>query len=193
MRIIAGRWGGRPIAAPPGRETRPTADRVREAGWTVHKTGNFNGTVSTTTVYYPSTMRGDALNLAKALHDDGFLMCIDVTGVDYRTASDSTTSLSFLSFVWPAERWSLAVYRHQLVDYGNSFQSDRIDLVLPAEFGQVAVFPVAGATDLEIVNYGVSFGWRFNDALSVGAGLSWYDFEIDTVSGSVLTGEYCRR
>jgi 16S rRNA (guanine966-N2)-methyltransferase len=31
VRIIAGRWGGRPIAAPPGRETRPTADRVREA------------------------------------------------------------------------------------------------------------------------------------------------------------------
>ena len=46
------------------------ADRVRAAGWDVHKTGNFNGTVSTTTVYYPSTMRGDALNLAKALPGD---------------------------------------------------------------------------------------------------------------------------
>lgn len=31
MRIIAGEWGGRSIDAPPGRETRPTADRVREA------------------------------------------------------------------------------------------------------------------------------------------------------------------
>ncbi|MEX0892070.1 MAG: 16S rRNA (guanine(966)-N(2))-methyltransferase RsmD [Gemmatimonadota bacterium] len=31
MRIIAGRWGGRRLAAPPGRSTRPTADRVREA------------------------------------------------------------------------------------------------------------------------------------------------------------------
>lgn len=31
MRIIAGDWGGRRIAAPPGRDTRPTADRVREA------------------------------------------------------------------------------------------------------------------------------------------------------------------
>ena len=43
------------------------ADRVRAGRVDVHKTGNFNGTVSTTTVYYPSTMRGDALNLAKAL------------------------------------------------------------------------------------------------------------------------------
>jgi 16S rRNA (guanine966-N2)-methyltransferase len=30
MRIIAGRWRGRPLEAPPGRTTRPTADRVRE-------------------------------------------------------------------------------------------------------------------------------------------------------------------
>lgn len=31
MRIIAGTWRGRPIAAPAGAATRPTADRVREA------------------------------------------------------------------------------------------------------------------------------------------------------------------
>jgi 16S rRNA (guanine966-N2)-methyltransferase len=30
MRIIAGEWRGRPIDAPPGSATRPTADRVRE-------------------------------------------------------------------------------------------------------------------------------------------------------------------
>jgi 16S rRNA (guanine966-N2)-methyltransferase len=30
MRIIAGKWRGRPLEAPPGLETRPTADRVRE-------------------------------------------------------------------------------------------------------------------------------------------------------------------
>lgn len=31
MRIIAGRWRGRKLAAPAGETTRPTADRVREA------------------------------------------------------------------------------------------------------------------------------------------------------------------
>jgi 16S rRNA (guanine966-N2)-methyltransferase len=31
VRIVAGEWGGRRIAAPPGRGTRPTTDRVREA------------------------------------------------------------------------------------------------------------------------------------------------------------------
>ena len=31
IRIIAGEFGGRRLEAPPGRETRPTSDRVREA------------------------------------------------------------------------------------------------------------------------------------------------------------------
>jgi 16S rRNA (guanine966-N2)-methyltransferase len=31
MRIVAGRWRGRSIVAPDGRQVRPTADRVREA------------------------------------------------------------------------------------------------------------------------------------------------------------------
>jgi 16S rRNA (guanine966-N2)-methyltransferase len=31
MRVIAGRYGGRRLKAPPGANTRPTADRVREA------------------------------------------------------------------------------------------------------------------------------------------------------------------
>jgi 16S rRNA (guanine966-N2)-methyltransferase len=31
VRIIAGKWRGRRIAAPPGRNVRPTLDRVREA------------------------------------------------------------------------------------------------------------------------------------------------------------------
>ena len=31
MRIIAGRWRGRSLAAPPGSATRPTSDRTREA------------------------------------------------------------------------------------------------------------------------------------------------------------------
>jgi 16S rRNA (guanine966-N2)-methyltransferase len=31
MRVVAGRFGGRPLLAPRGRSTRPTSDRVREA------------------------------------------------------------------------------------------------------------------------------------------------------------------
>jgi 16S rRNA (guanine966-N2)-methyltransferase len=45
MRIIAGQWRGRPIVAPKGDTTRPTADRTREALFSmlVSRIGSFEG------------------------------------------------------------------------------------------------------------------------------------------------------
>lgn len=40
MRIVGGRHKGRPLAAPPGRDTRPTADRAREALFNVLQHGH---------------------------------------------------------------------------------------------------------------------------------------------------------
>ncbi|HJW75244.1 MAG TPA: RsmD family RNA methyltransferase, partial [Thermoleophilia bacterium] len=31
MRVVGGAWRGRTLKAPPGRATRPTSDKVREA------------------------------------------------------------------------------------------------------------------------------------------------------------------
>lgn len=44
MRIIAGAWRGRPLDAPPGEATRPTADRVRETLFSmlVSRLGSFD-------------------------------------------------------------------------------------------------------------------------------------------------------
>ncbi|MCW3847738.1 16S rRNA (guanine(966)-N(2))-methyltransferase RsmD [Sphingomonas sp. LB-2] len=45
MRIIAGQWRGRPLLAPKGDATRPTADRTREALFSmlVSRIGSFEG------------------------------------------------------------------------------------------------------------------------------------------------------
>jgi len=45
MRIIAGRWRGRPLLAPPGMTTRPTADRTRETLFSMlqSRLGSFEG------------------------------------------------------------------------------------------------------------------------------------------------------
>jgi 16S rRNA (guanine966-N2)-methyltransferase len=45
MRIIAGQWRGRPLAAPKGDTTRPTADRTREALFSMlaSRLGSFEG------------------------------------------------------------------------------------------------------------------------------------------------------
>src|SRR5918997_3184556 len=45
VRIIAGEWRGRRLRTPPGMDTRPTADRVRETLFSmlVSRIGLFNG------------------------------------------------------------------------------------------------------------------------------------------------------
>lgn len=45
MRIIAGKWRGRPLIAPEGDATRPTADRTREALFSMltSRLGSFEG------------------------------------------------------------------------------------------------------------------------------------------------------
>ncbi|SOB87737.1 16S rRNA (guanine966-N2)-methyltransferase [Sphingomonas guangdongensis] len=45
MRIIAGEWRGRPLVAPAGAATRPTADRTREALFSIlaSRIGSFEG------------------------------------------------------------------------------------------------------------------------------------------------------
>lgn len=45
MRIIAGKWRGRPLAAPKGQVTRPTADRTRETLFSMlaSRIGSFEG------------------------------------------------------------------------------------------------------------------------------------------------------
>ena len=45
MRVIAGQWRGRPLTAPAGQATRPTADRTREALFSMltSRLGSFEG------------------------------------------------------------------------------------------------------------------------------------------------------
>ena len=45
MRVIAGEWRGRPLVAPHGQSTRPTADRVRESLFSMlaSRIGSFEG------------------------------------------------------------------------------------------------------------------------------------------------------
>ncbi|MCE3544070.1 RsmD family RNA methyltransferase, partial [Escherichia coli] len=45
MRVIAGQWRGRPLVAPKGDATRPTADRTREALFSMRASrfGSFEG------------------------------------------------------------------------------------------------------------------------------------------------------
>jgi long-chain fatty acid transport protein len=102
------------------------------------------------------------------------------SGLHSADADSSQNNLSFLSVVYPHERWSFAFYRDELVRYNASFASGINGE--PVDNGTTGIlFPVAANANLKIVDYGFTAAWKASDAVSLGAGLSYYDFDINTV------------
>jgi len=112
------------------------------------------------------------------------------TGLTYGNTDNSTHSLSFVSAVVPKSRFAFAFYRTEVANYeadirtvgpffdeptGTPCSSARPDRCN-------RVFPVDGNLDLQISNFGGSAAVRLTDQVSVGFGVSYYDFELDSVN-----------
>ena len=114
---------------------------------------------------------------------------IDST-VGLRTAASQydTTGISFLSFAWPRENWSFAVYRHvyaNLEFYGETqglFTGD--PTCCRSRFGDQQM-----ASKLDIVNYGVSTAFRISENLDIGIGLVYNDLSITAETAEYLWDE----
>ncbi|MDR3388027.1 MAG: outer membrane protein transport protein [Rudaea sp.] len=99
------------------------------------------------------------------------------SGLNVSDADSSKNNLSFLSVVYPYGRWSFAAYRDEVVNFNTDFASVLTGEVVPTVG---TAFPIAAHANLKIVDYGLSAAWKASDNLSLGAGLSYYDFNIDT-------------
>ena len=102
-------------------------------------------------------------------------------GIRRGETSEDTIGASFLSYVYPQDRWAIAVYRHELANFKSSFRSQGAYL---AEIGDqiFRLFPVSADMDLEIVNFGVAGAFQVTPDLSLGLGLSFYDFDLDSTT-----------
>ena len=100
------------------------------------------------------------------------------SGLHSEDADSSRTNLSFISFVYPHDRWSFAFYRNELVRYQADFATSG-DGVTVGNLYQT--FPVTADADLKIIDYGFSAGFKAGDAVSLGAGISYYQFDIRTL------------
>ena len=109
-------------------------------------------------------------------------------GLRVSESSDTLSDLSYLSFVYPSEKWSLAVYRHQWASFEDSsntqgFFGDSPDIsTRPRRRCGPDTYRVRDFTafnELEIVNYGVSGAYQMSEKLSIGGGLSLYDGTFD--------------
>ena len=115
---------------------------------------------------------------------------VDTTaGLQTEVSSDTLSGLSFLSFVYPKTRWSVAFYRHQLADFVASTETrgsfrDESGVTIRSE-------DVRRSIDLEILNYGISASFRVVDRFSLGVGLSHYQGDFTGVTGIYLaTGPF---
>lgn len=108
------------------------------------------------------------------------------SGLHTADADSSKNNVSFLSLVYPHEQWSFAFYRDELVRFQNEFSTNRSGELIsgfPASVsvtGTATTYPRDAFADLKIVDYGFAVGLRAGDNVSLGAGLSYYDFNIDT-------------
>jgi long-chain fatty acid transport protein len=104
-----------------------------------------------------------------------------VDGLRTETAEYDTTDLAFLSFVYPGNRWSVALYRHVLSNL--VAEAGTQGLFSETDDGRTGRFlDQWNRSDTSVVSYGVAGAFRVTDSLSLGAGLVYYDTSIDVQS-----------
>ena len=96
-------------------------------------------------------------------------------GIVTGRSENDLTGLSFLSFVYPKKKWSLAVYRHLLANFETSSESQGIFLEGPGPADTFRLFDRQDRTDLEIVTYGLSGAYQVVESFSLGFGLTYFD------------------
>lgn len=112
-----------------------------------------------------------------------------IDGLVEGESGNDVTGLSFVSYTYPKDRWVIAFYRHELANFEATIESHGPFVVsdsfrLDPETGQLSgggfsrLFPFRALLDLGIVNWGLSGAYRLRPNLSLGAGLSHYEFEL---------------
>src|SRR5262245_17813060 len=91
---------------------------------------------------------------------------------DYGTSLDSTGGAGFLSLVYPRKRWAVAAFRHELVRGSQHFDSQGSFFTDAVTSGNVRLLPIQAYQDVGITNYGASVGFKVNNAVSIGGGVS---------------------
>jgi long-chain fatty acid transport protein len=101
-----------------------------------------------------------------------------VDGMRTEQSLDDVNGLSYASFVYPTGRWALALYAHQLAKFQSRTETQGIFYL--DDFGVDArSFDRRWTTDLDLVGYGISAGYRVGERLSVGLGVVYFEGSLD--------------
>lgn len=101
-------------------------------------------------------------------------------GLRVSDADSSANNVSYASVVIPHDRWAFAFYRQELARFDTAFTN-----LNQVDFGPYFLFPFSSEADLKIVNYGLTAAFKASDRVSLGFGISRYDFRFKTVTARI--------
>ncbi len=98
----------------------------------------------------------------------------------YGSSSSTNTDLPFAALVFPAERWSFALYRHTWADFK---LSSEINGLFALEEGETARSEdVRSQSTVNVVQTGFSTSFELTESLSLGVGLAYFEGRMDSFS-----------
>lgn len=95
---------------------------------------------------------------------------------------DSNTKVSFLSFVYPFERFVLSAF------YQNSGALQATSQIVAVESFYADTYVAASGIDVEAESFGLSGAFRINDLFSIGASIKHSTLELQSFSTSSVLG-----
>ncbi|MCU1347705.1 MAG: hypothetical protein JWO56_735 [Acidobacteria bacterium] len=113
----------------------------------------------------------------------------NLAGVHEASIVDRRAGVSFLSFVLPHDRWSMAIHRHELMNFRASASSHGIyfDLARPGQTETNRIYPAKSRADLSIVSYGATAAFRLYENLSIGMSLVRQQFNLRSSTARYAT------
>jgi long-subunit fatty acid transport protein len=116
----------------------------------------------------------------KAGRIEGVPTGIGIDTLDGLVAAKSdkeVAGLSFLSFAWPLDKWTFAIYRHEYARHEFAGATQGLFGVGSA-CCQPRYVDQWATSELDFVSYGFSAAWRIRDEFSLGLGLVYHDASI---------------
>jgi long-subunit fatty acid transport protein len=109
-------------------------------------------------------------------------------GLETSSGLTTASGVGFLSFVYPRNDWSFAVYWHRVanIDTNSGISGVIYD---PIGSGDLGFVEVGTTSTFDISTYGFSTAYRFNEKLDVGLGIMYFSGDLSSRSGfSYLPG-----
>ena len=104
-------------------------------------------------------------------------------GLRTSNSEQDLAGISFLSFVYPQRRWSLALYRHLLSSYEFAGTTDGLYSGPWPDTGSVRrEFAYDRTADVGIVSYAAAIAYELTETLSLGVSVNYFDGSIDLIT-----------